>query len=304
MPVVNQSKPPVRVPPKAGSVLAKAKPIADVVDNSVHMILYGRNRIGKTTLACQFPKPMLLISTEPAQTGGAKSVKRIPGIDCVVLNTPAAVDDLEKLGHELRAVNTYKSVVFDSATSLEEIVLAKICGWDETANMLSWGVVSQDQYRERSSYVRKILRLYLDLKCNVIVTANEKDHNSREEAKRKPLLATVYDESYFAPAMGGATVRWASDCSDYICQLYIEKETKTVKTEVMVPVPGKPPTKKIKEEQVETGNFVRRLRLRYHPNFSAGIRGEDPDSIPEYVEASSPRGMYDEFVRIATSLRS
>lgn len=296
MPVITKQAPPKPPPAKAGSILSRGKDLSLVKDDWVHMLLYGQNRIGKTTLMGQFPKPMALLSLENSQSGGARSIKRIPGITKFTWREELkTVDDIENLGHELKASGGFKSIGIDSGTSLDEIVLAKVCGWEETANMLRWGKVSQDQYTERSEIMRRILRPFTECAAHLVITANEKDHNS-QEGKRNALVKGLHTESYFAAAMGGGTTRWTMDACDFICQLYMEKEVVIEREEIILP--GSKKEKKIRETEVETGRHVRRLRLKRHPNFAAGIRGEDSTVIPDYIEAETPQEMFEQFMRV------
>lgn len=260
---------------KGGSILSQAVDVSEAQDDAIHMLLYGKNRVGKSTLACQFPKPLLLVAVEPTKTGGARSVARMPGVKLLRLKDSAGVITLAE---ELSESNPFQTVVIDSGTSLEEIILAEVCGWDQTANLLRWGRVTMDQYMERSDRVRAALRPYLSLTCHVVIAANEKDHNPPEG--RKNALATgPQAESFFAAAMGGATARWLQDGCDYVCQLLVEKETREVKTKVQV---GKVMSEEV--SRVETGRVIRRLRTQMHPNFAAGIRSPTPDKVPEFVD--------------------
>ena len=265
--------------------LSKAREIK--ADIFVHMLLYGRNRVGKTTLACQFPKPLLLVSCEMDATGGAQSVMKVPGVRQIKLGKGAdcdlrTSDDMQALGEELKAsLDGYKTVVIDSGTALDEIVLAEVCGWEETANMIAVGhtrpgaKVSMDQYTERSERMRRRLRPFLDLKCHVVITANEKDHNPQEGSRKSSLSRSLHTESYFAAAMGGGTARWTQDGCNWLCQLYIEKEYKLVPVTI---------GKETSMQEEETGRVIRKLRTGYHPNFAAGIRSPDSDAVPDSID--------------------
>lgn len=260
---------------RPGSVLSRAVPVSAAQDSAIHMLLYGRNRVGKTTLACQFPKPLLLVAVEPTKTGGARSVSNVKGVQLLRLTGSA---DVHALGGELTANNPYTTVVLDSGSSLEEIVLAEVCGWDKTADLLRWGRVTMDQYMERAERTRKVLRPFLDLPCHLVITANEKDHNP-PEGRKSPLARGVQAESFFGANMGGGNARWVQDGCDYCCQLLIDKEVREVRTQVQV---GKTVSEEV--EYVETGRTIRRLRTQYHPNFAAGFRSCTPDRVPEFID--------------------
>lgn len=275
--------------PKAGGFLSRATNIAP--DEFVHMLLYGRNRTGKTTLSCQFPKPLLLLSCEMIATGGARSVSKVPGVKQLRLGKDAKAElrtseDLQATGEELKAdLGGYKTVVIDSGTALDEIVLAEVCGWQETANMIAVGTsrpgakVTMDQYTERSERMRRRLRPFLDLKCHVVIIANEKDHNPQEGSRKSSLSRGLHTESFFAAAMGGGTARWVQDGCDYLCQLYIDKEV--IERKVTV---GSGANKIVSTELEETGRLIRKLRTGYHPNFAAGFRSADPTAVPENID--------------------
>ncbi len=87
---------------------------------------------------------------------------------------------------------------------------------------------------------------------------------------------------------------WLHDVCDYIARLYIDKEVRVVSRKF------KGPSGKVTErkEEVETGRLVRRLRTMYHPNFAAGFRSCDPEAVPEFIEASKPKDMYDKVMKV------
>ena len=309
-PTIQKQSPPKPAPPSNGSILSQAVPVASIKETFVKICLYGRNRIGKTTLACQFPKPLLLVAMEPTETGGARSVAGIEGISVIRIAAKpirGADGKLEKvygsakaltLAKELAEGNPFQTVVLDTATAYQDIILTEIMGLSAVPEMLSWGMVSQDQYRDRSSKTREALRPFLDLKCHVVVTAQEKDHNPPEGNTSK-LTRTMQQESFMAADLGGATVKWLHDACGYIGQLYQDMQTKTVSTEVKI---GNV-TKKIDREE-PTGKIVRRLRTLYHPNFAAGFRSPTPEAVPEYIEAASPKEMYEAMMQVIMGVKT
>src|SRR5690606_13967649 len=120
-----------------GCVLSSAIDVADLDDDNIKMNIYGENRVGKTTLACKFPGPVLLISFEPNKTGGAKSVTKMPGVKYLrVTSTKAAM----QLAEELRSDRFYKTHVLDGATSLQDIVLRELLDLPAIPEMLTWGL--------------------------------------------------------------------------------------------------------------------------------------------------------------------
>ncbi len=239
------------------------------------MVIYGANRVGKTTLACQFPKPLLLISFEPNRTGGALSVRKVPGVKYVRITSSRQA---LQLAEELKNDRVYKTHVLDTATSYQDIILQELMNLSAVPEQLDWGTVSRDIYRERSEKTREALRPFLNLPVHTVVCAKEKDHNPPDKEKPK-ILRGLQLESYLAADLGGATVGWLHDCCDYIGRLYLDKEIKVRKYKTKVA--GKEVER---EEEIETGKIVRRLRTMYHTNVAAGFRSCDPERVPEYIE--------------------
>lgn len=261
-----------------------------------------------TTFACQFEKPLALVSVEPGgNAGGAKSVKRIEGGTHFRFRESKQV---EEFGYRLlRGENPFATVVIDSATSLDAINLTEVCGWD-AADVIRVGrasKISTDQYVERGERTRKVLRPYLDLACAVVVICNEKDHNYKADAtdqggSRNPLVrdtklagGSLQNESVIGPSLGGGAAKWVGDACDYLCQLYVDKEYR-----VEVRRSGKEGTANYRETEVvvETGRWVRRLRTSYHPNFVARVRSEVPEVVPDFIEGKSPYDMYLNFMKM------
>ncbi len=283
----------VAKPSSNGStILSRVIPIADLEDDWIKMVIYGENRVGKSTLSSQFPKPLLLLAKEPNKTGGAKSIRKVAGVDFLRINNLA---DSMQLAEELRQHNKYKTVVIDSATSYQDVVLMSILGADKLPEQLDWGVVTSDQYRERAERTKEGLRPFLNLDCHTVVTAKQKNHNRQEERKPK-IIDGVLDlaaEPVFAADLGGATAGWLNDTCDYIAQLFIGKEQREVTRKLNV-------AGKIKEkvEWVETGKSIRRLRTMYHTNYVAGFRSENPEAVPEFIDNPT----YEKIARVIAGL--
>lgn len=335
MPTVKKQQPPVTSPngatiqtqtSKSSSVLAGAVPVGQIDHKLIKLVLYGQNRVGKTTLACQFPKPLLLVACEPNVTGGAQSVTKVVGVTYLrITATEAALRLVEEIAAnphsnwgrnkgawealaDKQGVPRYdgepwQTVVIDTATSLQDLVLQEIMGLDQLPTQLNFGGVSGDQYRYRSERTRDILRPFLNLPVHTVVCAKEKDHNPPKEERisektgkvqpdmRPRFLRGMQSESYFAADLGGATVGWLHDACDYIGRLYFAKEVKVQVRKAKIGT-----EEREMRDEVETGRFVRCLRTMYHPNYAAGMRSCDPDTVPEYIESPT-------YAKIATVIR-
>lgn len=298
MPEVNKQRPMGNHRPqqRQGSLLDYAVDVSQLEDDWIKLTVYGQNRTGKTTLACTFPKPLLLISFEPNKTGGAQSIKNVPGVKLIrigPLQRLQTTGDALKLANELSTDTYFKSVVIDSATSYQDLFLQEILGVSHLPEQLNFRAVSGDQYRERSERVKEGLRPFLNLDKHVVITAKEKDHNPPKDEKINPntgklspdmrpkFLRGMQQESYVASDLGGAAVSWLHDNCDYIGRLYLDKEIVVHKGGIKKGPGGK--DVQLPDTYEETGKIIHVLRTMYHPNFAAGFRAPDPSKVPEAI---------------------
>lgn len=295
--------------------------IAKLKTSTINMVLYGVNRIGKTTLACLFPKPLALLSYEPGESGGASSVKKSPATTFMRVQSKAKAvaianrlmtdnrsnwrwngkswDELvDAKGNPVFAGDPFATTVHDTCTSLQEVILREMMGLDAAPVQLDWGTVSQDQYRDRSAQAKSVMVKFRDLPINTIFVAQEKDHN-RQGDDRKKLLNGLQTESFFAADLGSGTVKWMHDACDFVCQLYLAAETTEVRSKSEV-------AGEVTEDVrlVETGRSVRRLRCLLDQHHAAGFRSCDPDVVPQHIEAHRPEEMYADVMRVIRGERA
>jgi hypothetical protein len=276
------------------SILDQITDISELVNDYLKVCIYGENRVGKTTLACQFPKPLLLIAIEPNQTGGAISVRKVPGVAYLRLGSTKSIGELcqeltngatcQLSGKEYHG-QPYQTIVIDSATSLQDLILQEILGLNTPLDLNSFGRVTRDQYFERSDKVREYLRKFLNLPMHTVITAKQKDHNKQEKDKPR-MLGNVELQSFFGASLGTETAGWLHDTCDYICRLYMDEEVLISEKPVVLNgkpkmVDGKP---KMMRVETRTGRLVRRLQCIYLPNFAGGFRSDSPEAVPEYIQ--------------------
>lgn len=303
MPTVTKQKPFGNTKPAPGSILGQAIAVEQMPEAPLKLLIYGQNRVGKTTLACQWLKPLLLISWEPSLSGGMESVRKVKGVSCVHVvprsspllqakDRPAwllTTDDALQLCQELRVNRPFASVVFDGATSCQDVQLTDILDLPAAPDQMSWGMVTGDQYRQRSERTREVIRPFLDLPMDTVILAKERDHNPPKEERvsasgkvqpdmRAKFLRGVGSGSFIAADLGGATVGWLQDACDGILRLSVEEEIE----ERRVRLDAKGP--EVVTEH-PTGRFIRHLRCCYHPNYAAGIRSCRPEAVPEVIAA-------------------
>lgn len=322
-----------QVPPKAApvslpsdNILATSVPVTALVQEYVKLCIYGRNRSGKTTLASKFKKPLLFISCEPDGNGGADSISNVEGVylqrvwhtllgqdaqgrwmdasdkRCVRRDTVKGAAKMVALANALAGSHPYKTVVLDTITSLQDLMLVELMGLTKVPDMMSWGMVPDGVYQSRAEKLRSVVRPLLDLNSmNVVIIAQEKDHNAEEDrgGKRK-ILNEMQLGSFMAPALGSTNAQWLYDNCGYMVQLYENELMQDVEVP-QVDSEGRalPPT----IQKVGTGKRQRHLRLLYHPNFAAGGRQHyDPD-MPDFVSAKGPDALYAELCKYIPSLK-
>lgn len=300
MPEIKRQRPPSPPPNLAppGSVLASAVPVTSLREERVKVCIYGRNRSGKTTLAAQFKKPLLLISSEPDANGGATSVSNMKDVSLIRISASRLPGDkihgsakVVAIANELAAGNPFATVVLDTVTSLQDVILVELMGLPKVPEMMSWGMVPDGMYQQRAEKLRETIRPLLDLtNCNVVILAQEKDHNAVEDrgGKRK-ILHTMQQGSFMAPSLGATNAQWLQDNCGYVVQIYEDEVMQEIVVPVMSPDGSQaPPVTQL----VGTGKRQRHLRLLYHPNFAAGGRWQFDRSVPEFVTAPTPRELY------------
>lgn len=272
----------------AGGILSRAVAAADLARSPLKVLLYGANRTGKTTLACQFTKPLLLITFEQTATGGAESIRRVDGVEVLQegVHFHGRQGTLDLIGELAASPQSYATVVVDGATAVEDMCLRDVRGVDKLPNQNSWGEVTGDQYRARSEMTRDVLQPFVDLPMDTIIIAQEKDHNPPREERvtasgkvspdmRPAALRGVHKGSYIAAALGGAGALWLQNRCDHVWRLFFDEEIVTT----TVKVAGK----ETKQERA-TGRFTRWLRLQYHLNYAAGPRTSYPENVPEEIQ--------------------
>jgi hypothetical protein len=130
--------------------------------NALSWIIYGKPKVGKTTLACQFPAP-LLIDIE-----GGTSFMQVPQfpLKSLAAEGKKPLDLLRSLYTELKAnPGTYQTVIIDTADELFKVIAAP-----HKQN----GVIPLKAYQIIYEQFTGILESYKALGIDVVMTAHEK----------------------------------------------------------------------------------------------------------------------------------
>lgn len=335
MPVIETTRPAMSelpAPARLNGVLGTITSAASLRRSWMKVLLYGRSRVGKSTLSAQWPKPLLAVACEPRENGGADSLIGMDGVSvCAVGLKPLPVLDVnglptgevEQIAGSAKAEGvadalleqyqqtgrcSYKTVTLD-VTALQDIVLAEILGWTTVDNILKrprkgeTGGASFKVFGERASKCIGVFRKYKELPCHVIFCGQEKDHNPAKDedgnVAGNKLVREQQERSFIAASLGQAAVEWLQNACQYVLQLYMDMEVS--ETTTMIDVAGVQTSQTVR---ASTGKFIRRLRSSYHPNYSAGITAPNIGSVPEYIEAPTPQEMYAALMEVAGGVKT
>lgn len=256
--VVKQSPAASKRKPKG--VVDRIAPVS-LADEKDKINIYGVSGTGKTTLACTWPKPLLIAGAER----GTRSVHNIKGVKYVRLQECTELDEL--VSHA-RESGKYQSFVLDTATSFQAMCITEIAGLDEPPVQKSWGMASRDQWGQcalqTKEYLRRILRLAEDNICHAIVLAQERTFGSGEDAD-EVLAPTVMS------ALTASTVGWLNPECDYIVQTFIREQRTTSNKKV---------GNKTRTFTKTTGDIEYCLRTRPHPLYTIKFRGPKGHDLP------------------------
>lgn len=267
MPVAVKQQPKVAVKKpvsRTGSVSSRIVSVGDLPDAGVKMLIYGRSKTGKTSFACSAPKKLLIISAEIGEAGGTKSVHNAKGVDYVQLQSP---EEMRELVHD--ACPLYQTVVLDTATSFEALVMAHILGIERIPEQKSWGMASREDYGKCGLQVKTYLRELLDLPNNTIVLAQERnfgdDKNTDSDLNILPTIGA---------GLQPATAGWLNCAVDYIGGTFIRREMKSYVNKVA--------GKEIVTEK-PTGRMEYCLRVGPDPVYTTGFRRPKEFVLPDVI---------------------
>lgn len=309
----------------ADDPLADAVPVTSLRFDWATVFVYGPSGAGKTTFASMFPKPQLFLSYEPNDNGGCRSVSLTPGLQFKrVTRQEQAVNVARRLKQDMRScwhmrdgqwwphltadglpINDglpFVTVTHDSGTSLEDVILAQLMGWDKMPVQLEFGQVPEKGYQKRSEQAKEVIREFIGIKAHLIILAKEKDHNKEqgERVKMRPDLAD-FNKGFWSGSMGKSTVEWIQDGFDFVMRMYPAPE------EVVMPgspiVMGDGTTVPGPEERRLTGRIVRRLRCTLSDTCAARFRSPNPESVAEYIWGTAQE-LYDDFTRMSKGQRA
>ena len=249
---------------EATGVLSRIKPI-ECPDRGIRMAIYGRSGTGKTTLACDFPKPLLYI--RPPDDDGRRSVHKIQGIMDVDLLQP---EEFRELTAHVRESGKYQTTVLDSVSTLQDLALKRVLKKDELPAQMGWGVASQQQWGEVGAMVKDLLREMLSLEGNVVIVAQERVFDGEGSSD----ILTPHVGVAVSPSIAG----WIGPSVEYLVQTFLRQGVRKVKRKVA----GLNAVTEVDEECIE---FC--LRTGPHPVYNTKFR------VPRHLRDKLPDVLVD-----------
>lgn len=189
-------------------------------DPFIKIVIYGKQGAGKTTIASTFPKPLILLDVKENGWIGIKDVK---GIDPVSIKTWKEFE--EAYWYLQENPDGYKTVVIDTASALQDLVLKYIADKKhvklrEGVKYGDFGTLSKRDWAEVSSLLKPFITQFRDLDMNVVFLAHEKVFNVEEDDSAEGIDPSV------GPKLMQSVASTMNAAVDIIGQAFIREKKK------------------------------------------------------------------------------
>lgn len=283
MPKITQT---VTTPPtktaKTGTILDRIKPMGFDDTDGIKIVIYGQSGSGKTKTWSSFPKPILSLVCSGGKKPGELRTINTPEmrkvVDTLTISKPEDVKEIVELLQSGKG-RVYNTVVLDHLTGLQDYVLRGILKLEKLPEQLSWGLATQTQWGQCALQTKEYARHLLDLNCNVVMVAQEREFKSDEELSDMVL-------PWIGPDLTPKTTGWLNQAVDYICQTYKRPQILREEKEI---IKGQKTVLQIRTKKVEYC-----LRTGPHPVYMTKFRLTDPSKLPD--EILNPT--YDQIIKI------
>ncbi len=234
-----------RPPPAAnngavtGGLFDAAVPVADMPVTGLRFLVFGASGTGKTTLACDFPKPLLLLQPEEAEDGSA-SVRNVPGVFVPPYLTEP--DQLSEICDRQRQTGKYKTLVLDGVGNFQSLCVKKHMGFADVPVQTTWGMVNQPDWNAIGLILQELLRELVRLSnegVNVVFVADERTIGADKEGVATEIMVPTVMAA-LTPASSG----WLHRTCNYNVHCFKRQKTEQLKVNVggkdkVRSVPGK-----------------------------------------------------------------
>ena len=143
------------------------KPAELTAKETIAALIYGQPGVGKTTLACSAPSPVVIDFD-----GGMGRLRVIDQRDSVPVQS---WDDVFTVLQEIAEAGCYKTVVIDTASKMVDLIITKICG-NQNPTIQKWGLINTE--------FKRLLRELRQMNMNVLFIAQRDKEKTGGEDER------------------------------------------------------------------------------------------------------------------------
>jgi len=208
---------------------------------------YGRSGSGKTTVACSYPGPLLLIDV---MDRGVASVADVKDLEVLEVNE---WDEFEDAYWWLKAnPGKYKTVIIDTVTNLQQLAVLHILSKKKSANLEKagdWGTMSRRQWGDVASKMKTFITNMRDLSdVNVVFIAQDRVFNFDDDEDES---GDDHLQPEVGPALSPAVARHLNASVSIIGNTFIRRRTT--------------PTRKVAKKVIK-GKEITEYCMRLGPN--------------------------------------
>lgn len=272
MPKVEQTKVKPKLKKSKGDAWDSLEKLTADQTGGLKMLIYGRSGTGKTTFWGTFPGPILvLVCSGGLKSGECLSLKdkKLLAKKDIYVHYIKNATEIEEFVDKQAATNRFKTVVIDHVTGLQDRVLAEILDIDELPVQKAWGTASQQDYQRCTAQCKEHFKRMLNLDCNVVFIAQERDFNNDEESRSDGI------QPYVAAALTPSLVGWLNPACDYIVQTLIRPKM----VEKKIKLGSKVSTKLVRAE----GEVEYVAHIAPHDIVTTKFRVPKGHKMPKYI---------------------
>lgn len=239
-------------------------------------VLYGRSGTGKTTLACDFPGPVLLIDIKDQ---GTDSIMDLDDVDILKVEH---WDELElyywTIKRQIKAGDfEYKTIILDTLSQLQGLCVAKVIeeknkNVDEE-NLGRWGIMTRKEWGEVASAMKKWITFYRDLEVETVFIAQDRTFNVGDDADSEVQL-----DPEVGPQLSPSVMKHLNASVDVIGNTFIRE--------------------KLVERRLKSGKTIEKeetqfcLRLAPDPVYTTKIRKPKGQKLPKVMVDPSYKKLF------------
>lgn len=266
-----KTKAPTSRRPLKSEIASRIKPVAKA-GKPRSSVIYGRSGTGKTTLACSWPGPKLLIDIKDE---GTDSVSDLKDVDVLEVEEWSDLDDIYWMLKD--GSHKYRTVIIDTLTQAQSILVNEIAGHKVKSGKAAgdWGTMSKQDWGEVSSRLKTLVSNFRDLPMEVVFIAQDRVFNIDEEA----------DDNALEPEIGP---RLMPSVRDHVCAAVSLVGHTFIRENIT--------KKKVKGREVERRSEEYCLRLGPNAYYITKLRKPIDVELPEFL--TNPT--YEDIVAIIT----